>query len=815
MNSVMRSIYVFCCFFIVIAFGACGNVSEKEVRIVYSFNDNWKFSLGDDSLRYTINYDDSQWRELNLPHDWSIEGNFDESHNTGQFGGALPAGIGWYRKTFISPENIDEKLIRVEFDGVYRNSEVWINEHYLGVRPFGYISFQYDITPYLYTGDTLNVMAVRVNNEDQPNSRWYTGSGIYRDVRLTSTKKIRVAHWGTFVTTPNVSKESADVKLEVTIDKFIEKQSSVKVSSSIIDSNGKVVTTSDDEFFLSDPKTVVNQSFVVENPQLWSPELPQLYSVETKIYKNSHLMDSYTTPLGIRYFHFDAEKGFFLNDQSLKIHGVCLHHDLGALGAAYNRRANQRQLEIMKSMGVNAIRTSHNPFDPQFYELCDEMGFLVMDESFDVWMKGKTKEDYHVDFEEWHERDLRDMVLRDRNHPSVFMYSIGNEIREQFDSTGLSITRQLVDIVKELDSTRPVTSGLTENQPHLNYITQSEALDVLGFNYKHEVYDSLMCLFPGKSIIASENVSGFATRGVYNMPSDSIQIWPTAHDKPLVGANDDFTVSSYDNIHSYWGSTHADNWRMIKKHDYVSGVFIWTGIDYIGEPSPYPYPARSSYFGLVDLAGFPKDSYYMYQSEWTDNPVLHLFPHWNWRKGQTVDVWTYYNFADEVELFVNDISKGVRSKSDSTFHVMWRIPFEPGVLKAVSRKDGKEVLVREIKTSGEPALIKLDVDRQSLSSYGDDLAFVTVTITDKDGVPVPHAQSTIRFKVEGSGKLVGVDNGYQADLNSFKNSYVNAFNGKCLAIIQAGRVSGDIKLYAESDGLTPASVLINVESGTQ
>ncbi|HLW06673.1 MAG TPA: glycoside hydrolase family 2 TIM barrel-domain containing protein, partial [Marinilabiliaceae bacterium] len=610
----MRSFVAFSYLLMVFALGACGKVTEDEVRVVYPFNDHWKFSLGDDSLAFFVNFDDSQWRDLDLPHDWSIEGKFDESHATGQFGGALPAGVGWYRKTFTSPRKMEGKLVRVEFDGVYRNSEVWINEHYLGIRPFGYISFQYDITPYLHGGDSLNVIAVRVDNEKQPNSRWYTGSGIYRDVRLTATEKIRVAHWGTFVTTPNISEKSADVELEVTIDRYVERASIVKVSSSILDCNGKVITTSNEEILLSDPQTVVKQSFVVDNPQLWSPQTPYLYSVVTKIYKDNQLIDNYTTPLGIRYFHFDAEKGFFLNGQSFKIQGVCLHHDLGALGAAYNRRANQRQLEIMKSMGVNAIRTAHNPFDPKFYQLCDEMGFLVMDESFDVWVKRKAKQDYHVDFEEWHKRDLQDMVLRDRNHPSVFMYSIGNEIREQFDSTGLSITRQLVDIVKELDTTRPVTSGLTENQPHLNYITQSDALDVLGFNYKHEVYDSLMHLFPGKSIIASENVSGYATRGVYIMPSDSIQAWPTAHDKPLVGANDDFTVSSYDNIHAYWGSTHADNWRMIKKHDYVSGVFIWTGIDYIGEPSPYPYPARSSYFGLVDLAGFPKDSYYMYQS---------------------------------------------------------------------------------------------------------------------------------------------------------------------------------------------------------
>jgi beta-galactosidase len=787
---------------------ACSDGSADQARVIIPLNNDWRFVLGDDSLAIAPAYDDVDWRLLNLPHDWSIEGPFDAAHSTTQAGGALPAGIGWYRKTFTTSADLVGKYVRIEFDGVYQHSKVWLNGHFLGERPFGYISFEYDLTPYLNPVGEDNVMAVRVDNQDQPNSRWYTGSGIYRKVRLVAVNGLSVGHWGTFVTTPLVDAGQALVNLEVRLENRSGLSSDFEMVSTIYDGQKRVVS-SRTEGTIQQSEESFNTEMVVPEPLLWSPEHPHLYHIVTRVYQQGRLVDNFETPLGIRYFEFDAEKGFFLNGAPLKILGACLHHDLGALGAAYNRRANQRQLEIMKAMGANAIRTAHNPFDPEFYALCDEMGFLVMDEAFDVWKLRKARRDYHLFFDEWYERDLRDVVLRTRNHPSVFMYSIGNEIREQFDSTGLSITPELVRIVKEVDPTRPVTCALTENQPELNFIAQSGALDVLGFNYKHEVFDSLMHLFPGQKILASENVSGLATRGSYNRPSDSIRVWPEAHGVPLVGANEDYTVSAYDHVYAYWGSTHADTWRMVKKHDYVSGVFIWTGFDYIGEPTPYPYPARSSYFGVVDLAGFPKDSYYMYQSEWSEEAMLHVFPHWNWTEGELVDVWAYYSQADEVELFLNDRSLGIKSKEDDDFHVMWRVPFESGVIRTVSRINGKEVLVKEVQTAGAPARIELVADRSQIKADGEDLSFVTVKVVDEQGIVVPNADHLIHFEVDGSGFLAGVDNGYPASLESFKVPYRKAFNGLCLAILQNDGSVGDVRIKARSEGLGAASLVVS------
>ncbi len=786
---------------------SCSKPSDN-VRIIIPLNNNWHFALLDDSLASNPNYDDSQWRVLNVPHDWSIEGEFNEEHSTTPAGGALPAGIGWYRKTFVSTEALKQKRVRIEFDGVFQNSSVWINGHLLGERPFGYISFQYDITPYLNPTGEQNVVALRVDNHDQPNSRWFTGSGIYRKVRLVAVNNIAIGHWGTYVTTPELSVDKALVNLEIRIENFSGSNSDLEIVSNIYYGK-KRVAHAKTQCGVSSGETLIEQQMKVIKPQLWSPDYPNMYQIVSRVYSEGDLLDSYETPLGIRFFEFDSERGFFLNGEALKIQGVCLHHDLGALGAAYNRRANERQLEIMKAMGVNAIRAAHNPFAPEFYELCDEMGFLVMDEAFDAWALAKMKYDYHLYFHNWYERDLRDMVRRTRNHPSVIMYSIGNEIREQFDSSGLYITPKLVRIVKEMDDTRPVTCALTENQLELNFIAKSRVLDVLGFNYKHEVYDSLMHIFPGQNIIASENVSALASRGCYNMPSDSIRVWPEFHGAPLLDANDDYTVSAYDHVYAYWGTTHANNWRMIKKHDYVSGMFLWTGFDYLGEPTPYPYPARSSYFGVVDLAGFPKDSYYLYKSEWQNNPVLHLFPHWNWEEGEQVDVWAYFSEADEVELYLNGYSLGRKQKNNVDFHVMWRIPFEPGTLKAVSRKNGVDVLVREVHTAGDPMRLELLADRNVINADGEDLSFVTVKITDANGVVIPNADNLVHFEVSGTGFLAGVDNGYQASLESFKAPYRKAFNGLCLAILQNDGRSGELRLKARSEGLEESELIVN------
>jgi beta-galactosidase len=568
-------------------------------------------------------------------------------------------------------------------------------------------------------------------------------------------------------------------------------------------------------FVVDDSVTTITQNFEVKKPMLWDVDNPYQYKMVTQVFVNDDIADVYETHFGIRTFDFDAEKGFSLNGKRMKILGVCLHHDLGALGAAVNTRAMARQLEILKEMGCNAIRTAHNPPAPEQLDLCDQMGFIVMDEAFDVWKKRKVRYDYNVDWDDNHVRDLEDFIRRDRNHPSVMMWSIGNEIREQFDSTGIAITQELVGIVKRLDNTRPVTCALTENEPAKNFIYQSKALDLIGFNYKHDFYPRFPEVYPGEKFIATENMSALATRGYYDMPSDSIRRWPLAHNVPLQGANDACMVSAYDNVSAYWGSTHEETWKTIKKYDFISGVFVWTGFDYIGEPIPYPWPARSSYFGIVDLAGFPKDAYYMYQSEWTDKPVLHLFPHWNLPAekagvgaGQTVDVWAYYNNADEVELFVNGKSVGVKAKTGEDLHVMWRVTYEAGSIKAVSRKNGQTVLEREIKTAGEPARIELTADRTNIVADGSDLSFVTVRILDKDGNMVPYADNLVNFAIDGEGFIAGVDNGYQASMEPFKANYRKAFHGMCLAILQNNGKKGTIKLKATAQGLESADVVV-------
>ncbi|WP_448698354.1 beta-galactosidase GalB [Mucilaginibacter sp. AW1-3] len=779
-----------------------------------SFNQNWKFFLGDDSLAKQAAYNDSQWRKLNLPHDWSIEGKFDEKAPGTINEAALPAGIAWYRKTFTIPVTDKGKNIFIDFDGVYRNSTVWLNGHLLGNRPNGYISFRYDLTPYLNFGSKPNIIAVKVDNSAQPNSRWYSGSGIYRNVWLVKKNKTQFKPWGVIVTTPFVSNAKAEIDVSANVNEE-EEAHYFRVTTKIFDQSGKLVKQASQttEYKSSD---VIRQKIIISKPSLWSVEGPYLYKLLVEIspvyealQSKSVILDNYQTTFGIRSFNFDEHKGFFLNGKSIKILGVCLHHDAGALGAVVNTHAIERQLKILKEMGCNAIRTSHNPPAPELLDLCDKMGFLVMDEAFDMWKKKKNQQDYHVDWDKWHRQDLIDQIERDRNHPSVFMWSIGNEIREQFDTTGIRITKELASIVKAYDPTRPVTSALTETDPKKNYIYQSGALDVLGFNYHQELYPDFPKNYPGQKFIAAETMSALATRGHYDMPSDSIRRWPHNGKDPLKDGNPDLTVSAYDHVSAYWGSTHEETWKVIKKYDFLSGLFVWTGFDYLGEPVPYLWPARSSYYGIVDLAGFPKDAYYMYQSEWTNKPVLHIFPHWNWQPGKVVDVWAYYNCADEVELFLNGKSLGVKKKQGDDLHVMWRVKYEPGTLKAVSKLNGKVVLVKEIKTAGKAAKIDLIADKEKLKADGSDLSYITTKITDAQGNLVPDADNAVQFEVSGPGFIAGVDNGLQTSLEPFNSSSRKAFNGLCLAIIQAKNYTGKIMVTATSPGLQPITIFID------
>ncbi|MBP6023481.1 sugar-binding domain-containing protein [Ferruginibacter sp.] len=789
--------------------------SNAQLRKNIDFNSDWKFNLGNDSTASNENFNDAAWRTLILPHDWSIEGNFSKDHPATNQGGALPGGIGWYRKIFTLAEVDNEKKVAIEFDGVYRNSEVWINGHYLGKRPNGYISFSYDLTPYLKFGNQKNVIAVKVDNSQQPNSRWYSGSGIYRDVRLVIKPQIFFEENKTFIKT--------DVKdIEVSIDVYSEIKNytnnsyTYQIKYQVFDKNGieqfpiyNYNTSRKTQ--LSTKVATMDFEFIFKNLKLWNTITPHTYTLKKSLFVDGALIDEESTTFGIRSFHFDAQKGFFLNNQPLKIKGVCLHHDLGALGAAFNRSAAKRQLTILKQMGCNAIRTAHNPPAPQFLDLCDEMGFLVMDEAFDMWHKKKNKFDYSRDFKDWYKKDLEDMVLRDRNHPSVFMWSIGNEIREQFDSSAVHLTKELVDIVKRVDPTRPVTSAVTETFFEKNFIAQSNALDVLGFNYKDYDYDSLPKRFLNQKFIASETVSGLATRGVYQSPSDTNRIWPPNYKvQDTFTGNKDLTCSAYDNTYAYWGNTHEKAWLAVKKRDFIAGTFVWSGFDFLGEPVPYQWPARSAYYGIVDLAGFPKDVYYMYQTEWTTKPVLHIFPHWNWNKGDMVDVWGYYNNADEVELFLNGKSLGIRKKTADALHVMWRVPFTPGTIKAVSRKNKKTVLVKEIKTAGAPVKIELTADKKIIKSGGNDLCFITARIVDKDGNTVPDAGNLVKFSIAGNATIAATDNGYQADTVSFSSTQRTAWKGMALAIVKPGSKKGNSTLTARADGLTSGTIALKI-----
>lgn len=815
--------------------GACSSLSS-ESRERLSFNDGWLFSLADDSLAARPEFVDSGWIKLNLPHDWAIEGDFSQDNPSGTGGGALPGGVGWYRKTFVAENKDKGKHFRIEFDGVYMNSEVFINGTCLGKRPYGYISFSYDLTPYLKWGEK-NVIAVRVDNAEQPNSRWYSGCGIYRNVWLLKTGDVRVAEWGTYVTTENVDGQGASLNLVTTLENIGKENADVTIRSVLKDAEGKEVAQVESPAnVVAEKSAEIAQELQVASPQLWDVEHPYLYSLVTEVMKGGQCVDRYVTPVGIRTFSFDATKGFVLNGKPTKINGVCMHHDLGCLGAAVNVRAMERQLQMLKEMGCNGIRCSHNPPAPEWLDLCDRMGFIVMDEAFDMWRKKKTAYDYSLYFNEWHERDLHDFILRDRNHPSVFMWSIGNEVLEQWSdaqadtlsleeanlilnfghsadmlakegevSVNSLLTKKLADFVKALDPTRPVTAGCNEPNP-ANHLFRSGALDIIGYNYHNVNIPDVPRNFPGKPFIITESNSALMTRGYYRMPSDEMFIWPERWDKPFYDAT--FACSSYDNCHAPWGNTHEENLLLTKKNDFISGQYVWTGFDYIGEPTPYGWPARSSYFGIIDLAGFPKDVYYLYQSEWSNKQVLHLFPHWNWTAGQDVDMWCYYNQADEVELFVNGKSQGVKAKDENHLHVVWRVKYEPGSVKVVARKDGKVVGEKEIRTAGEPKKIRLTPDRNTLNADGKDLSFVTVEIVDAEGNLCPLADNLVHFEVEGNLFIAGVDNGSQTSMERFKDNKRKAFNGKCLVVLQNAGKAGAARLKAVAEGLEDAVVEI-------
>lgn len=774
---------------------AIGCMLTAQARDRQNFDNGWRFVLADSAQMSKTDYHDTHWRALNLPHDWAVEGDFLCSNPSGAGGGALPGGIGWYRKTFNLQKKQGERYF-IEFDGVYMNARVYINGKEVGYRPYGYSSFEYDITPYLTAG--RNVVAVRVDNSDQPNSRWYSGCGIYRHVWFTKTADVHVKHWGVHVVA------NPDGRISVTAD--VESQGKAyKVRNQVFDAQGRAV------------------GLKVRRPHLWSVDDPYIYKVRTQVLVGGKVVDEVWTNTGFRSFRFDAKTGFWLNGKNMKLNGVCEHHDFGCLGAVVNEDAMHRKLVRLKEMGVNAIRSSHNPPAPELLNMCDTMGLIVMDESFDMWHRRKTQNDYARFFDEWHERDLADLILRDRNHPSILMWSIGNEVLEQWsyaDADTLTLEQanlilnaghdastlakdgetsintlladHLADIVRRYDTTRPITAGCNEPSPN-NHLFKGKALDIVGFNYHHQGIKDVPKNFPGRPFIMTESVSALQTTGFYTMPSDSVIKAPKEWWLPYTDPS--FKCSSYDNMHASWSSTHEETWDVVKHTPYVGGQFIWTGFDYIGEPTPYSYPARSSYFGIIDLAGQPKDVYYMYQSEWTNRPVLHLFPHWNWLDGEQIDMWCYYNQADEVELYINGKSQGVRRKADShQYHVMWRVTFEPGEVKVVARKDGKEVRQQTIHTAGQPHHLQLSIDYQ-----GKNTTFVKVEVVDENGNRCPWAENQVFFDTDAT--IIGVDNGNQTSLERFKDNKRKAFFGRCFVVLD-----GHGTLKAKSYGLPTATI---------
>lgn len=774
---------------------AIGCMLTAQARDRQNFDNGWRFVLADSAQMSKTDYHDTHWRALNLPHDWAVDGDFLCSNPSGAGGGALPGGIGWYRKTFNLQKKQGERYF-IEFDGVYMNARVYINGKEVGYRPYGYSSFEYDITPYLTAG--RNVVAVRVDNSDQPNSRWYSGCGIYRHVWFTKTADVHVKHWGVHVVA------NPDGRISVTAD--VESQGKAyKVRNQVFDAQGRAV------------------GLKVRRPHLWSVDDPYIYKVRTQVLVGGKVVDEVWTNTGFRSFRFDAKTGFWLNGKNMKLNGVCEHHDFGCLGAVVNEDAMHRKLVRLKEMGVNAIRSSHNPPAPELLNMCDTMGLIVMDESFDMWRRRKTQNDYARFFDEWHERDLADLILRDRNHPSILMWSIGNEVLEQWSSADADtltleqvnlilnaghdastlakdgetsvntlLADHLADIVRRYDTTRPITAGCNEPSPD-NHLFKGKALDIVGFNYHHQWIKDVPKNFPGRPFIMTESVSALQTTGFYTMPSDSVIKAPKEWWLPYTDPS--FKCSSYDNMHASWSSTHEETWDVVKHTPYVGGQFIWTGFDYIGEPTPYSYPARSSYFGIIDLAGQPKDVYYMYQSEWTNRPVLHLFPHWNWLDGEQIDMWCYYNQADEVELYINGKSQGVRRKADShQYHVMWRVTFEPGEVKVVARKDGKEVRQQTIHTAGQPHHLQLSIDYQ-----GKNTTFVKVEVVDENGNRCPWAENQVFFDTDAT--IIGVDNGNQTSLERFKDNKRKAFFGRCFVVLD-----GHGTLKAKSYGLPTATI---------
>ncbi|SFU74955.1 beta-galactosidase [Pustulibacterium marinum] len=788
-----------------------------QEREITTLSDNWKFTKGEVQNAQNIAFNDTDWETVSVPHDWAIYGPFDKeidkqtvkieqngedkaTEKTGRTGSLPFIGVGWYRNYFSVSKADLEKQILLTFDGAMSNAKVYVNGTFVGERPYGYSYFYFDISEYLIA-DKENVIAVRLEN--QPfSSRWYPGAGIYRKVQLIKKNKKSFQHWGQTITTTQILEKEALVHI---VSKVNEKN--LRIETTIKNAEGDVVasTTENDQFgdqFI--------QNIKIENPKLWSPENPYLYTSELKLYKGNQLVDSQKIQFGVRFISYTAENGFQLNGKTTKFKGVCLHHDLGPLGIAVNKEALRRQLTILKDMGCNAIRSSHNMPSLEQLELCDEMGFLFLAESFDEWKKPKVKNGYNQYFDNWAEKDVVNLVKATKNHPCIVMWSAGNEVPDQYGSEGVKRAKWLQEVFHREDPTRPVTVGMDQ----VKAVMASgfgALLDIPGLNYRVHLYEEAYEKFPQGFIMGSETASTVSSRGIYKFPVEN------GYNKQY----EDLQSSSYDVEYCSWSNLPDDDFVLQDDKPWVIGEFVWTGFDYLGEPTPYDeyWPSRSSYFGICDLAGLPKDRYYLYRSRWnTTENTLHILPHWNWegREGETTPIFVYTNFK-KAELFINGKSQGVQEKSNKThqnrYRLMWMdTKYEPGTVKVVAyNDDGTVAMEKEIKTAGKPHHLKLEPNKTMLKANGEDLIFITVSVVDKNGIECPTATKMLKVNVKGAGSFKAICNGDATSLDVFHEPNMETFSGKLVVIVQSKKTAGPIEVSIKGSGLKHGKIQLQSE----
>ena len=794
-------------------FFICGAFfSEAQNRDVITLKKEWKFSKGEHSEAISPNYDDTSWENVSVPHDWAIKGPFDKevdiqkvaieqngekvaTEKTGRTGALPYIGEGWYR-THFSLSNFDEnKKVIILFEGAMSEPEVFLNGKKVGEWKYGYSYFYFDITEYI-NNTNKNTLVVKLTNVGL-SSRWYPGAGLYRKVQVILKNKENINQWGTFITTPLVTKDLAKVNVKTKVS-----GDNLKLVTQIFDAEGNLVN-SRESISIFDNEFDFN--LAVDNPQLWSPETPYLYTAVSKLYSGDELKDEVTKRFGIRSINYDQKTGFSLNGEVRKFKGVCLHHDLGPIGTAVNKSALRRQLKILKDMGCDAIRSSHNMPSIEQLELCDEMGFMFLAESFDEWAKPKVKNGYNRFFNEYAEKDVVNLVHATRNHPSIVMWSSGNEVPDQWGTEGVKRAKWLQDIFHREDPTRPVTVGMDQVKATIES-GFGALLDVPGLNYRVHLYEEAYEKFPQGFLLGSETASTVSSRGIYKFPVE----------KASMKTYDDFQSSSYDLEYCSWSNLPDDDFVLQDDKPWVIGEFVWTGFDYLGEPTPYDevWPSRSSYFGINDLAGLPKDRYYLYRSRWnTTDETLHLLPHWNWegREGEITPVFVYTSY-DSAELFLNGKSLGIQKKTNITpqnrYRLMWMdVKYEPGTLKVVALDDdGNPVAEKEVKTAGKPYKILLDSDVKTIKANGEDLAYVTVSVVDKNGIPCPTATNQLNFKVKGNGEFKAACNGDATSLELFHLPTMKLFSGKLVVLVESTEEAGEIELKVTGKGLKAGEI---------